>query len=90
MMGEMSASEPREEDIARLLAMLPPAPPAWVEAAKQLPELRRRIDEVLARAETDKAFRAALAEDPRNALRDVGLEPDEATMSALRDRLESA
>ena len=37
-----------DEQIARLLAALPPAPRGWVEAAQELPLARLRIDEIVA------------------------------------------
>ena len=42
-----------EERLAALLAFLPPAPEAWVEAAKQLPAARAQLDGIVARAEQD-------------------------------------
>jgi hypothetical protein len=49
------------ERTAQLLASLPPAPRGWVEAAQELPFLRPRIDEILARPGAP-SLEAALAE----------------------------
>src|ERR687888_535672 len=49
-----------EEQLAALLRALPPAPEGWVKAAQQLPRARREMDEIVARAEADQKFRAAV------------------------------
>jgi hypothetical protein len=36
-----------EITIAKSIRELPPAPDAWVEAAKQIPKTRRRLDRLL-------------------------------------------
>src|SRR5437764_423545 len=79
----MSAHSPwNEERLAELLALLKPPPVGWVEAAAQLPALRAALDDLVARAERDAAFRAALVAvltaratevDPRTEARDFHL-----------------
>ena len=64
----MSAHSWNEERLAELLALLKPPPVAWVEAAAQLPALRAVMDDLVARAERDAAFRAALVADLEAAL----------------------
>jgi hypothetical protein len=76
-----------EERLAMLLRMLRPAPEAWVEAAKQLPGARRELDDLVARAEADADFRAALIADLERALQSAGYEPDRSLVEALRRRL---
>ena len=49
-----------EERIGRLIGLFEPAPEGWVRAAQEIPVLRRSLDEILARAEADAAFRPAL------------------------------
>ena len=49
-----------EERIGRLLRLLPPAPEGWVRAAQELPAARALLDELVARAEQDAAFRLQL------------------------------
>jgi hypothetical protein len=75
-----------EERLGVLLRMLWPAPAAWVEAAQELPGARRSLDEIVARAEADAAFRAALIADLETALADEGFEPDDRIAAELRKR----
>ena len=62
-----------EERIAALLQQLPPAPEGWVRAAQELPLARLELDEIVARAEADAAFRQALIADLERALEREGL-----------------
>jgi hypothetical protein len=52
-----------EARIAKLLKALPPAPPAWVEAAQELPSANRAMDGMVARAEATQQFQAEVAAD---------------------------
>src|SRR4029079_8072250 len=56
------------DQLAQLIGMLPPAPEAWVRAAQELPEARRGLDNLVARAEADAAFRAAVLAELEQAL----------------------
>jgi hypothetical protein len=76
-----------EERLARLLRLLPPAPTGWVEAAQELPGVRGSLDEIVARAEADLEFRAALIADLETALGQAGYEPGERLLKAVRKRL---
>lgn len=76
-----------EQRLAELLSMLPPAPQAWVKAAQELPLVRGRLDEIVARAEEDAEFRKALIADLERALEAEGLEPDPVLVEALRSLL---
>ena len=76
-----------EEHLAELLGSLPPAPAAWVAAAKALPFERAQLDDIVALAEADQAFREALLADLERALADRGYEPTEPLVEALRERL---
>ncbi len=78
-----------EERLARLIRALPPAPEAWVRAAQELPFARSGLDEIVARAEADAAFRERLIADLEGALAAEGYERDPAVLAALRLRLES-
>jgi hypothetical protein len=80
-------NETREERLAGLLRALPPAPAAWVEAAQELPLARRTLDEIVARAEADAAFRQALVADLESALAAEGYEPKRPLLDAIRERL---
>jgi hypothetical protein len=84
----MAADELREERIVRLLAELPPAPAAWVEAAALLPAARRELALLVERAEADAAFRAEALADLEAAFRRVGVEqPSSRLLDAARARL---
>ena len=74
-----------EERLAELIRALPPAPEGWVRAAQELPFAR--LDEIVARAEADAAFRAALIADLETALAREGFEPSPPLVHELRRRL---
>jgi hypothetical protein len=76
-----------EERLAELLALLPPAPQGWVEAAQELPLARPGLDRLVARAEADARFRELLIADLEAAFAQEGVEADPATVEALRKRL---
>ncbi len=63
-----------EERLASLLRLLPPAPPAWVQAAQELPAARAALDELAARAQADRELREALIRDLEAALEQEGVE----------------
>ena len=73
--------------LARLIGMLEPAPRGWVRAAQELPTARKGMDEILARAEADIAFRRTLLADLEAALLAEGFEPDRRVLDELRRRL---
>jgi hypothetical protein len=73
-----------EERVALLLRLLRPAPVGWVEAAQELPAARRTMDEIVARAEADAAFQAALVADLEAALAQEGFEPSRPLLDELR------
>ena len=76
-----------EEKLGELLRALPPAPEGWVRAAQELPRSRQELDDIVARAVADEAFRKALIDDLERALRDVGFEPESLPLEELRRRL---
>ena len=76
-----------EERLAELLALLPPAPRAWVQAAQELPLARQQVDSLVARAEADAAFRAQVLADLEAALDAAGVEPRPVVIESLRRRL---
>jgi hypothetical protein len=78
-----------EHRLAELIKALPLAPEAWVRAAQELPLARETLDDIVARAEADLAFRAALIADLEEALRLEGYEPEALPLDELRRRLES-
>ena len=79
-----------EERVADLLRALPPAPDGWVRAAQELPRARQEMDEVIARAEADQEFRAAVIADLESALRQEGYDVDPSLLPVLRHRLPSS
>jgi len=79
-----------EERLAKLIRALPPAPAGWVRAAAELPFARGELDEIVARAEADAAFRERLIADLEGALAAEGYERDSAVVAALRARFASA
>lgn len=78
------------ERLARLIGMLPPAPLGWVQAAQELPGARAGLNEIVARAEADAEFRAALLVDLETALLAEGVEPEQRVVEELRRRLSDA
>lgn len=78
-----------EQRLAELIKALPPAPQAWVEAAQVLPLARGRLDDIVAKAAADLAFRDALVANLEEALRLEGYEPETIPLDELRRRLES-
>lgn len=73
--------------LVELLRALPPAPQGWVEAAQELPLAQRELDEIVARAEADAEFRAALVADLETALARAGFEVRPRLAAAVRRRL---
>jgi regulator of protease activity HflC (stomatin/prohibitin superfamily) len=82
-------SDNDEERVDGLIRSLPPAPEGWVKAAQELPRARREMDEIIARAEADQEFRAAVIADLETALAAAGYELDSSLMPVLRQRLTS-
>ena len=76
-----------EEWLGQRLRILRPAPQGWVRAAQELPQARRSLDEIVARAEADLEFRTALIADLENALAQAGYEPDLRVVDELRKHL---
>ena len=76
-----------EERLGALLRLLRPAPVGWVRAAQELPAARLALDEIVARAEADLAFRNALLADLETALAAEGYEPDRRVLDEIRERL---
>lgn len=82
----MSSDETMEE-LARLIAVLQPAPAGWVEAAQTLPRLQAELDGLVARAEQDAELRARLVSDLESALAESGIEPTPRSLAEARRRL---
>ncbi len=82
----MSSDETMEE-LARLIAVLRPAPAGWMEAAQTLPRLHAELDGLVARAEQDAELRARLVFDLESALAESGIEPTPRSLAEARRRL---
>jgi regulator of protease activity HflC (stomatin/prohibitin superfamily) len=78
-----------EEQLARLIHALPPAPEGWVRAAQELPVARAELDEIVARAEADAEFRRRLVTDLEAALEAEGYERSPEVVEELRLRFKS-
>ena len=78
-----------EERLGVLLRILRPAPTGWVRAAQELPAARRQFDQIVARAEADASFRAALIADLEQTLAAEGYEPDSRILAEIRARLDN-
>jgi hypothetical protein len=76
-----------EERLGERLRVLRPAPEGWVRAAQELPLVRARLDEIVARAEADRAFREALIADLERMLAAEGIEPSRHLLDELRTRV---
>lgn len=76
-----------EQRISELLRLLPPAPEGWIRAAQELPFALHGLDEIVARAEADAAFRNRLLADLEQTLVAEGYELDRALAEAVRRHL---
>lgn len=76
-----------EERLGRLIGLLEPAPEGWVRAAQEIPAFRVMLDEIIARAEADQAFRDALVADLEAAIADAGYEPEPGVVEEVRRRI---
>jgi hypothetical protein len=72
------------EQLSKLIGMLPPAPEAWVCAAQELPVALRGLDELVARAEADAAFRVQVLADLEQALQAEGIDPEPRVVEKVR------
>ena len=76
-----------EERLGRMIGFLEPAPEGWVRAAREIPAFRQMLDEIVARAEADRAFHDALVADLEAAMADAGYEPEPRMVEELRREL---
>jgi hypothetical protein len=77
-----------EGRLADLIAALPPAPAAWVQAAKELPTARRSLDGIVERARADLEYRRQVVADLEAAISAAGVEPDRRLVEQLRREVE--
>jgi hypothetical protein len=83
-------THPNESELARLLEALPPAPSAWVEAAKELPRMHSEIDGIVERASRDATYRRAVIKAMEKSLAETTDESQRRSLDALRERLGAA
>ena len=76
------------EDIAQLIALLPPAPTGWVEAAQELPRALAGLDALVARAEQDAELRPRLLADLEAAFDASDIQPTRRLLDEARRRLQ--
>ena len=72
-----------EHELGRLLRLLPPAPPEWTQAAKELPFLSAELAGILERARGDGGFRDALRTDAGATLREEGYDLSPSVLAHL-------
>ena len=72
-----------EHELGRLLRLLPPAPPEWTQAAKELPFLSAELAGILDRARGDSGFRNALHADAGATLREEGYDLSPSVLAHL-------
>jgi hypothetical protein len=78
-----------EERIGEILSALPPAPEAWVGAAREIPLREQEIDPIVERADTDEEYRRRVIEDPAGALEEADVIAHIDTIEILKRRLDA-
>ena len=78
--GDSVSAMPHIDEVrlGELLGVLPPAPVGWVQAAQELPEARRQLDEIVELARADAAFPGSTrwrTSRPRSRRRDTSRVP---------------
>lgn len=77
-----------EEQLGDLLSALPPAPKAWVRAAKGVPPVLERLEEIVERAESDEDYRRRVVADPERALEEADVVAHAENIEIIRRRLD--
>jgi hypothetical protein len=77
------------EELAQLIALLPPAPAGWVEAAQELPRAKAGLEALIARAEEDAELRARILADLETAFGEADIQPTPGLLDEARRRLRS-
>jgi hypothetical protein len=77
-----------EEHLGELLSALPPAPEAWVRAAKEFPLALQRLDEIVERAKADDNYRLRVVANPVWALQEADVVAHANTIEIIRKRLD--
>ena len=77
-----------EEKLGEILGALPPAPEAWVRAAKDLPLMQQGLDEIVQRADADEEYRRRVIENPLAVLEEAEVVAHLDAVEILRRRLD--
>ena len=77
-----------EEKLGEILSALPPAPKAWVRAAKDLPLMQQGLAEIVQRAENDEEYRRRVIENPVAVLEEAEVVAHVDAVEILRRRLD--
>jgi hypothetical protein len=77
-----------EEKLGEILSALPPAPKAWVSAAKDLPLMQQGLAEIVQRAEADEEYRRRVIENPVAVLEEAEVVAHVDAVEILRRRLD--
>ena len=85
----MSGQTYNEQQLANLIAALPPAPPAWVQAAQELPLARESLHTIVERARADAEYREQVIADLEGALSAAGIAPEPHLVDSLRRSVSS-
>ena len=83
----MTMSDQPESDFTDRLRALPPAPDDWVEAAREIPRMRRQINDILPHLGELAAGRAAETAELESAIEAAGFTPEPALVAELRRHL---
>jgi len=75
------------EELAQLIALLPPVPTGWVEAAQELPRAKAGLEALIARAEQDAELRARVLADLETAFGESDIQPTPSLLEEARRRL---
>ena len=75
------------EELAQLIALLPPVPGGWVEAAQELPRVRAGLDALIARARRMPSSGPAILADLETAFADSDIQPTPRLLDEARRRL---
>jgi hypothetical protein len=78
-----------EEKLGEILGALPPAPEAWVRAAKDLPLMQQGLAEIVQRAEKDEEYRRRVIENPVAVLEEAEVVAHVDAVEILRRRLDN-
>jgi hypothetical protein len=78
-----------EEKLGEILSALPPAPKAWVRAAKDLPLMQQGLAEIVQRAEKDEEYRRRVIENPVAVLEEAEVVAHVDAVEILRRRLDN-